>query len=103
MILQGIPVSAKEAEHWGLVNEVVSQSELMPVALEIANSIAANAPMAVRFSKEVMYRGLDAALDFPPDARKINQEYVDRIVESKDAIEGAVAFSERRNPLWTDQ
>ena len=69
MILQGIPVSAKEAEHWGLVNEVVSQSELMPVALEIANSIAANAPRAVRFSKEVMYRGLDAALDFPPDAR----------------------------------
>ena len=103
MIFQGNPISAKEAERWGLVNEVVPQSDLMSVALEIANSIAANAPMAVRFSKEVMYRGLDASLDFPPDAREINQDYVDRIVESEDAKEGARAFSERRKPNWTDQ
>ena len=103
MILQGIPISAKDAERWGLVNEVVPQSELMSVALEIAHSIAANAPMAVRFSKEVLYRGLDAPLDFPPDARNLNQEYVDRIVESKDATEGAIAFSEQRKPIWTDQ
>lgn len=103
MIFQGNPISAKEAERWGLVNEVVPQSDLMSVALEIANSIAANAPMAVRFSKEVLYRGLDASLDFPPDAREINQDYVDRIVESEDAKEGARAFSERRKPNWTDQ
>lgn len=102
MIFQGNSIAAQEAARWGLVNEVVPPSDLMPVALEIADAIAANAPMAVRFSKEVMYRGLDAPLDFPPEARAINQHYVDRIVESEDAKEGARAFSERRKPKWTD-
>jgi crotonobetainyl-CoA hydratase len=103
MILQGSPISAKEAERWGLVNEVVPPSDLMSVALNIANSIAANAPISVRFSKEVLYRGLDASLDFPPDAREINQQYVDMVVETEDALEGARAFSERRKANWTDQ
>ena len=102
MIFEGKAISATEAAQWGLVNSVVAQNQLMPTAMEIAKNIAANSPAAVRMSKEVFYRGLDAPLDFPPTARALNDEYVKKILLTDDATEGANAFVEKREPNWRD-
>jgi crotonobetainyl-CoA hydratase len=93
-------MSAAEAERWGLVNEVVPHEKVIECAIRIADKIAANAPLAVAMSKEVLYRGLDAPLDFPPTARAMNQDYVNRIMQSEDAKEGPRAFAEKRQPIW---
>ena len=102
-ILEGEAMSAADAARWGLVNEVVPHEELVERAVRIAEKVAANAPMAVRMSKEVLYRGLDAPLDFPPTARAINQDYVNRIMQSEDAKEGPRAFAEKRQPIWKNR
>jgi len=100
VIFTGEAMSAAEAEHWGLVNEVVPHEKVIECAIRIAEKIAANAPMAVAMSKEVLYLGLDAPLDFPPTARAMNQDYVNRIMQSEDAKEGPRAFAEKRQPIW---
>lgn len=102
MILEGSPLSASNAARWGLVNEVVEPDDVLPCAMRIAEKIAANSPSSVRASKEVFYRGLDSPLNFPPAARELNQEYVDIIMRGPDAVEGPLAFSEKRPPVWKD-
>ena len=102
MIFEGEAISALEAAQWGLVNAVVPPDQVMDQAMEIAKKIAANSPVAVRMSKEVFYRGLDAPLDFPPTARALNDKYVNKILLTDDAAEGARAFVEKRKPDWTD-
>ena len=102
MIFEGEAMSAAEAAKWGLVNEVVPADEVMANAMAIAEKIASNSPVAVRMSKDVFYRGLDAPLDFPPTARALNQKYVNELMLTEDAAEGARAFVEQRKPQWND-
>ncbi len=99
-ILEGGAMSAAEAARWGLVNEVVPHEQVVEHAMCIAEKVAANAPKAVVMSKEVLYRGLDAPLDFPPTARAMNRDYVDQIMLTEDAKEGPRAFAEHREPIW---
>ena len=72
------------------------------LALQLLHALRGNSPTAVRMSKEVFYRGLDAPLDFPATARALNDEYVREIMLTDDAAEGARAFVEKRVPNWTD-
>ena len=102
MIFEGKKISSQEAAEWGLVNIVVPSGQVLEKAIQIAKKIAANSPVAVRMSKDVFYRGLDAPLDFPPTARDLNNEYVSKILLTEDAAEGARAFAEKRKPNWTD-
>ena len=99
-ILEGGAMSAAEAARWGLVNEVVPHEQVDEHGMCIAEKVAANAPKAVVMSKEVLYRGLDAPLDFPPTARAMNRDYVDQIMLTEDAKEGPRAFAEHREPIW---
>lgn len=103
LILEGEPISATDAAKWGMINEVVAHDQVLDCALKIARKIAANAPISVRMSKAVLYRGLDAPLDFPPTAREINQNYVDQIMQTEDSKEGSRAFVEKRKPVWKDR
>lgn len=100
VILTGESLSAQEALRWGLVNEVVPHDQLMPSALAMAEKICANAPVAVSMSKQLIYRSLDASLDFPPAAWEINEEYMQLVMASEDAKEGPRAFAEKRKPNW---
>jgi crotonobetainyl-CoA hydratase len=100
LIFTGRPMSAAEAKEWGLVNRVVPQELLLEKAIELADEIIANAPVAVSVSKEIVYRGLDVSLDHPANAWEINQEYVTRVMESEDSKEGPKAFAEKRMPQW---
>jgi len=97
MALTADPISAARAYELGLVNHVVHGDVVLDVAIALAERIAKNAPLAVRTSKDVMRRAreLDEA-----DAWTINDEAFSMIGRSADAMEGAVAFAEKREPNW---
>ncbi len=95
MLFTGRHFDAGEAERWGLVNRVVEPDRVMPTALELAGAIAANAPLAVRASKEAVLRGLDMGLD---DGLRLESYLGHAIVRTEDAREGPRAFAEKRKP-----
>jgi enoyl-CoA hydratase len=97
MALTGEPITAARAAELGLVNKVVPKEQLLEAALEMAEAICKNAPLAVRGSKEIMRRARD--LD-EAGAWKMNGELTLPVLTSRDAIEGATAFAERREPIW---
>jgi crotonobetainyl-CoA hydratase len=100
-ILTGKSFSAEEAKQWGLVNEVVPHEQVLNAAIQLAEEIISNAPLAVKASKEIVYRGLDAPVAFPPEAWEINTEYTTKVFQSDDAKEGPRAFAEKRKPNWS--
>lgn len=102
-ILTGKSISAEEAKQWGLVNEVVPHEQVLSAAIQLAEEIISNAPLAVKVSKEIVYRGLDAPVSFPPKAWEINAEYTTKVFQSNDAKEGPRAFAEKRKPNWSGQ
>jgi crotonobetainyl-CoA hydratase len=99
-ILTGNSLSAEEAKRWGLINEVVPHDRLLSSAIALAETICENSPSAVMASKDIVYRGLDLPLDFPPSAWEMNDEYIEKVQQGEDAIEGPRAFSEKRKPVW---
>ncbi|MEM7339510.1 MAG: enoyl-CoA hydratase-related protein [Actinomycetota bacterium] len=98
MILTGRHVPAAEGYELGFVNKVVPDDELMATAREWAGMIAANAPLSVRASKDVVYRSLDMASLEESMAAKYDS--VRAMVQSEDFVEGPKAFSEKRAPNW---
>ncbi len=80
------------------MNRVVPAERLIDEALALAQLICANAPLAVRVSKELMKRSLDLSEE---EAWKLNAELTVPVFTSSDALEGAVAFAEKRPPVWT--
>jgi enoyl-CoA hydratase len=95
--LTGDPIDAKRALELGLVNRVVPAERLMEEALALASTIAENAPLAVRWTKKVMRE----AADLPEsEGWKLNAEAVGVVFSSKDAMEGPIAFAEKRKPNW---
>lgn len=97
LALTGEPISAARASELGLVNKVVAADQVVPEALALAEAICQNAPLAVRASKEIMRRARDLTED---EAWRMNGELTRPVFTSKDAIEGATAFAERRQPVW---
>lgn len=98
LALTGEAISAARAYDIGLVNRVVPAERLVEEALGLAELIAENAPLAVRTSKRVMKQAGEL-----PDAQgwEINNAAFSEVFGSKDAIEGSVAFAEKRKPNWT--
>lgn len=97
MALTGDPIDAERAHAIGLVNRVVPRHQLMDEALALAERIAENAPLSVRHSKDVMRRAADLS---EAEAWKVNDEAVGVVFSSADAMEGPVAFAEKRAPNW---
>ena len=93
IILTGEPFTAKEAEYWGLVNEVVTKDALMDRAVEIASRIARNAPVAVRQAKQAIRTGLDMGL---AEGLAFEIEAYNRTIVTRDRREGVAAFNEKR-------
>jgi enoyl-CoA hydratase len=97
MALTGAPISAERAAEVGLVNRLVEPGQAHEEALGMAAEIVANAPLAVAACKRMMLE----APGWPEDERWARQlQIADPIFASEDAHEGAVAFSERRPPVW---
>ena len=96
--LTGDLMSAAQARQWGLVNLLTLPGEALGEAKTLAHKIAANAPLAVSVSKQVV----SDSLHWPADERWQRQNaLLEIIIHSNDAKEGATAFSEKRPPLWT--
>lgn len=101
--LTGAPVDAARAYELGLVNRVAPQGTSLQVALELAEAIAANAPLAVRETKRVLHRSLALGSDWDEEVWALNAGAMRTVMRSKDAIEGATAFAQKRAPVWSDE
>jgi crotonobetainyl-CoA hydratase len=99
IILTGRTVSAEEGFALGLVSEIVAPDELAAATLRWAAQIAANAPLALRCSKQIAYAALDQA---EPGATLDIGEWpeIKQMLESEDSVEGRTAFLEKRKPVW---
>lgn len=97
LLLTGEAISAREALRWGLVNRVVSPGEVLHVARELAERIAANSPVAVREAKSAIDRGLDMAAEA---GVALELAAYRRVLASKDSREGVLAFHEKRPPRF---
>ncbi|WP_067856670.1 crotonase/enoyl-CoA hydratase family protein [Nocardia shimofusensis] len=100
MALTGTPIDAATALQWGLVNRVVPADEVLAVALELAETVAANAPLAVRASKRIIHKAADFGSDWDAPIWQMNLEQTMPVFMSKDAAEGPRAFAEKRAPRW---
>jgi enoyl-CoA hydratase len=96
--LTGDLFDAGRAYELGLVNRVVPADRVLDEALALADRIAANAPLAVRTTKQLMYDALESpvsvAWEHVHDALAV-------ILPTADALEGSRAFVEKRPPRWT--
>ena len=93
LILSGRVFSALEAYEWGLANKVCAPQELLPAALETAEQIAANAPIAVRQAKQAIHKGFQMGL---MDGLAFEIEAYNRTIPTQDRKEGVAAFNEKR-------
>ena len=97
LALTGEPIYAERAFDFGLVNRLAEPGEALDVALELAEAIAANGPLALAATKRVMVESADwADAEFFARQRPI----IDPVFDSEDAREGPLAFAEKRHPIW---
>ena len=98
MILTGARIPADEALRIGLVERVVPTGEALKAATELARAIAAKAPVAVRYAKEAVVKGLELPL---ADGLRLEGDLSTLLRTTDDRLEGAKAFLEKRAPRWT--
>jgi len=96
--LTGKPLPASRAAVLGLVNTLTRPGQALAGALELAREIAANGPLAVQATTEILRTSLDWSEE---EAFARQREIVAPVFASSDAREGALAFKEKRAPLWT--
>ena len=97
LLLSGEPADAGEALRMGLVTRVVPNSELLDTAVQMGETIVANAPLAVRATRKLAHLGMEMPRDY---ARRMGAMLIESVWSSEDAVEGARAFAERRPPDW---
>ena len=96
-ILSGQMFTAQEALDWGLANRMCRAEELMDSTLAMAETIAANAPIAVRQAKQAIHKGLQMGL---MDGLAFEIEAYNRTVPTDDRREGVLAFNQKRKPRF---
>jgi enoyl-CoA hydratase len=97
LALTGDFIGAGRAYEMGLINQVVEPGTALAAAQELAAKISANGPMAVAISKQVIVESAEWSDEEMWDKQ---QALVSPIFTSEDAIEGSVAFAEKRAPNW---
>jgi enoyl-CoA hydratase/carnithine racemase len=97
MALTGEPIDADTALRLGLVSELVARESLRERALEIAERICANAPLAVRAIKKAVEAADQLTLD---DGLAMEQLLWGSLRDSEDRLEGRTAFAEKRTPVY---
>ena len=98
LILTADPIDAAEADRIGLVNRVVPHDELMKTAKELAMKIAKNPPLAVGRAKADLYKAMEEKDIVKQMKREEKSQEV--LLNSEDFQEAAVAFVEKREPVF---
>lgn len=95
MILTGGSVDGQEAYRIGLVNQVVPREKLAAAAMDMAQEIASKAPIALKYAKEAVYKGMDVTLD---QGLRLEADLYFLLQSTRDRGEGIRAFQEKRTP-----
>ena len=98
LILSARRIDAQEAERIGLVNRVVAADQLQQAALEIAQQIAANGPVAVRAAKAAIDLGCEQPLR---EGLETEARCYERVLPTQDRLEALAAFAEKRKPKFS--
>ncbi|MEV5414287.1 crotonase/enoyl-CoA hydratase family protein [Thermopolyspora sp. NPDC052614] len=98
--LTGDFYGAQRLYELGLVNQVTEPGEALAAAKELAGKIAANAPLSLKATKQIIVE----SADWSREEMFAKQEPIsNKIFTSKDAMEGAAAFAEKRAPRWSGE
>src|SRR2546425_5804728 len=98
MILTGARIDAREAGRIGLVERVVPAADVLAAARELARTLAEKAPVALRYAKEAVVKGLELSL---ADGLRLENDLATLLRTTEDRVEGAKAFLEKRTPRFT--
>ncbi|HWB66771.1 MAG TPA: crotonase/enoyl-CoA hydratase family protein [Mycobacteriales bacterium] len=97
LALTGEPIDAETAQRYGLVNRLTDPGGAVDAALELAEAICANGPLAVVATKRILR---DSLFWGESESWSKQAEIMGPVFVSEDAREGATAFAERRAPVW---
>ncbi len=97
MILTGRTIHAEEAQRMGLVSEVVPSQDLMEVTMKMAREMATKGSVALKYTKEAVYQGMDLTLE---QGLRLEADLYLLIHTTKDRTEGIRAFREKRVPTF---
>ena len=98
MAITGDPITAEVGEQYGLIARVSEKGEAVTVAMELAERVAKNAPLAVAASKQLIKAAVAIS---EAEFWKLQGTMVGSVFGSEDAKEGPRAFAEKRAPQWT--
>lgn len=97
MILSGETIDAHEAYRVGLVNRVIPPAELMAAVLKMAQEMAAKGPIALRYAKEALYKGMDLTLE---QGLRLEADLYHLLHTTGDRTEGIESFRVKRPPRF---
>jgi enoyl-CoA hydratase/carnithine racemase len=97
LVMTAQPITAQRAYEIGFVNKVVPKARLLDEAKELGQQIIDNAPLSIRYFKELAYRGLEMS---EPALAALTRHLYDQLLRSEDSKEGPRAFAEKRKPQW---
>jgi enoyl-CoA hydratase len=97
LALTGDPIDAERAHQLGLVNRLAEPGGALDAALELAGEIVKNGPLALIASKEIVQGSRDWTEE---ESWEKQGPIAGPVMGSEDAREGAVAFAEKRDPIW---
>jgi enoyl-CoA hydratase len=97
IVLTGDPIRAPRAATLGLVNRLATRGRALVAARELASRIVPNAPLALAASKAIFESRQGWA---PDEVWERQEEIAGGVFESSDALEGSLAFLEKREPVW---
>jgi enoyl-CoA hydratase len=98
LALTGDPITAQRAYELGMVNELCAPGQALTRALDLAERICANAPLAVQTSRDLVLRGV---LADDEEAWDMTDAAMAVVMQGEDFAEGPRAFIEKRAPDWT--
>ncbi|GMJ06092.1 hypothetical protein like AT4G16800 [Hibiscus trionum] len=100
LIFTGRRIGGKDAMTIGLANYCVPCGEAQPKALEIAREINQKGPIAIRMAKRAINEGIERDM---VSALDLEEECYERLLDTKDRLEGLAAFAEKRKPTYTGE
>lgn len=101
MLLTGRWMDADEAARWGMINRVIPAAQLMIEARKLADELASGPPLVFAAIKEIVREAEDMKfVDAMARIARNQFESVEKLHRSEDQHEGALAFAEKRDPVW---